>query len=153
MLLISLICHTPIVIRGQHVNWRSFSRWNVRITRRWHVRLVLSERVLTRWRKLQTSSIRWCTWYRIVVSRWPSKRPAKCVHYVASSFWWLFPWWPPGQYRASSHPMAASSGFQWSPGGNAPPYLTGAPPWPSKWPATEVHLFAAAAYFDCCNRS
>ena len=22
-----------------------------------------------------------------------------------------------------------------------------------KWPAMEVHLFAAAAYFDCCNRS
>ncbi len=30
---------------------------------------------------------------------------------------------------------------------------TGAPPWPTKWPATEVHLFAAAAYFHCCNRS
>jgi hypothetical protein len=33
------------------------------------------------------------------------------------------------------------------------PYCTGAPPWPSKWPATEVHSFAAAAYFDYCNRS
>jgi hypothetical protein len=32
-------------------------------------------------------------------------------------------------------------------------YRSGAPPWPSKWPATEVHSFAAAAYFDCCNRS
>ncbi len=25
--------------------------------------------------------------------------------------------------------------------------------WLSKWPAMEVHLFAAPAYFDCCNRS
>ena len=31
------------------------------------------------------------------------------------------------------------------------PYGTGALPWPSKWPATEVHLFAPAAYFNCCN--
>jgi len=42
----------------------------------------------------------------------------------------------------------------WSIGiGRCTPYRTGAPPWPSKWPTTEVHLFAAAAYFDCCNRS
>jgi len=32
-------------------------------------------------------------------------------------------------------------------------WRTGAPPWPSKWPATEVHSFAAAAYFDSCNCS
>ena len=31
--------------------------------------------------------------------------------------------------------------------------FTGTPPCLSKWPATEVHLFTAAAYFDCCNRS
>jgi len=30
---------------------------------------------------------------------------------------------------------------------------TGAPSWPSKWPTMEVHLFATAAYFDCCNHS
>jgi hypothetical protein len=33
------------------------------------------------------------------------------------------------------------------------PYGTGALPWPSKWPAMEVHLFAAATNFDCFNRS
>jgi hypothetical protein len=27
-------------------------------------------------------------------------------------------------------------------------YCTSAPPWPLKWPATEVHRFDAAAYFD-----
>ena len=39
MIPISLICHTPIVIWGQHVNWSSFSRCNVRNNRRWRVRL------------------------------------------------------------------------------------------------------------------
>jgi hypothetical protein len=29
---------------------------------------------------------------------------------------WLFPWRPPGWYGASSRPMAAFSGFWWSPG-------------------------------------
>ncbi len=29
-------------------------------------------------------------------------------------FWWS--WWLPGQYRAGTHWMAASSCFQWSPG-------------------------------------
>jgi hypothetical protein len=33
------------------------------------------------------------------------------------------------------------------------PYRIGAPPWQSKWPVDEVHLFATAAYFDCYNRS
>jgi hypothetical protein len=28
-----------------------------------------------------------------------------------------------------------------------------APPWPSKRPADEVHLFATTAFFVCCNRS
>ena len=37
MLLVSLICHTPIVIRGQHVNWSSFSLSNVRNNRSWRV--------------------------------------------------------------------------------------------------------------------
>jgi hypothetical protein len=31
-------------------------------------------------------------------------------------------------------------------------YCIGTPPWPSKLPATDVHSFALAAYFDCCNR-
>ena len=39
VLLVSLICHTHIVIRGQHVNLSSFSRWNVRNNRSWRVRL------------------------------------------------------------------------------------------------------------------
>ena len=38
MLLVSLICHTLIVIRGQHVNSSPFSRWNQRDNRRWRVR-------------------------------------------------------------------------------------------------------------------
>ena len=49
MVPVSLICHTPIVIRGQHVNWSSFSQCNVRINRRWCVRLVISGRVLAQW--------------------------------------------------------------------------------------------------------
>ncbi len=39
MVPISLICHTHIFSRGQHVNWSPFSRWNVRINQRWCVRL------------------------------------------------------------------------------------------------------------------
>ena len=35
--------------------------------------------------------------------------------------------------------------------GQCAPYCTGAPSWPLKLPPTEVHLFAAAAYFDCFN--
>jgi hypothetical protein len=31
--------------------------------------------------------------------------------------------------------------------------LIGTPPWLSKWPVMEVHSFATAAYFDCCNCS
>ncbi len=51
----------------------------------------------------------------IVQSQWPLKRPAKLVH-VPLSFCWLSPWWPPGQYGASSRPMVALGGFRWSPG-------------------------------------
>jgi hypothetical protein len=37
--------------------------------------------------------------------------------------------------------------------GQCTPYRTGALPWPLKLPETEVHSFAATAYFDCCNHS
>ena len=66
----------------------------------------------------------------------------------------------PGGRRGNTEQVVAqwqrpvTSGKPWSCCiGRCALYGTGAPPWPSKWPATEVHLFAAAAYFDCCNRS
>ena len=48
-------------------------------------------------------------------SRWPLKQPSKWVH-ITSLYCLLSPWRPPGRYGVSSRPMAASSGFQSSPG-------------------------------------
>jgi hypothetical protein len=45
----------------------------------------------------------------------PSKRPEKWVHFTLL-ICLLLPWRPPGQYGASSHLMAASSGFRCNPG-------------------------------------
>jgi hypothetical protein len=51
--------------------------------------------------------------------------------------------------------LLPDGGVQWLPVkpwscciGRCASYCTGAPKWPSKWPAAEVHSFAAAAYFD-----
>jgi len=81
------------------------------------------------------------------------KQPAKWVHF-ALSYRLLSPWQPPGQYGAISRQMAAFIGLYYSPG---PPPLGDArsiaPPWLSKYPVMEVHLFAAATYFDCCSYS
>jgi hypothetical protein len=74
------------------------------------------------------------------------------VGYFALSFCLLSPWRLPWQYR-KCHPMAAFSGFYESPG--LPPSvdvrgiaaLPIAMPLLSKWPATEVHLFAVDASF------
>ena len=61
-------------------------------------------------------------WYSTAASQWPLKQPAKWVHF-ASLFCWLSPCQPQGKYGASSCPMAASSGFQWSPGHAALGYV------------------------------
>ncbi len=62
-----------------------------------------------------------------------------------------------GAIRSEQSP---DGGVQWlllkpwnSSTGRCVQYCTIAPPWLSKQPAMEVHLFAAATYFDCCNRS
>jgi hypothetical protein len=62
----------------------------------------------------------------------------------------------PRRYGASSHPMVASSGFRlaldmlhWVKPNVSLQRLT----WPSKWPATEGHLYAAAAYIAWHNCS
>jgi hypothetical protein len=62
-----------------------------------------------------TSSIGGCTQYRTGAPPRSSKWPAKLVHFL-SLFHLLLPWQPLGQYRVSSHPMAASNGFRSSPG-------------------------------------
>ena len=62
-----------------------------------------------------TSSIGRCTRYSTVAPLLPSKWSAKWTH-CASSFCLLLPWQPRGQCGASSCPMAASSGFLYSPG-------------------------------------
>jgi hypothetical protein len=46
------MCHTPIVIRGHPFTLWPFSQGNKRNNQRWHVRLMLSEQVLARWRLL-----------------------------------------------------------------------------------------------------
>jgi hypothetical protein len=50
--LVSLICHTPFVIKGQHVNWSSFSQRNVRNNRSWCVPFIISEQMLVQWWRL-----------------------------------------------------------------------------------------------------
>ncbi len=111
MVPLSLICHTSIFIRGQHVNWSPFSLWNGGINRRWHVRLIISEWVLAQWRRLvalmKATNLLHQAMRAIV--------PAKKVHF-ASLFCWLSSWRLQGQYGASSCLMAASSGFRCSPG-------------------------------------
>ncbi len=85
---------------------------------------VILERVLTWWWRLvalwlwkpRSSSIGRCARYSTAASQWPSKQPAKWIHVASLLCWLLSPWRPPGQYGASSCPMAASSGFWWSPG-------------------------------------
>ena len=60
-----------------------------------------------------TSSIRRCARYRTAALRWPSKRPAKWVHFAS-----LFVDCCPGsqRYIVSSRLMAASIGFRCCPG-------------------------------------
>ncbi len=121
MLLISLICHTPIVIRGQHVNWSPFSRWNRRNNQRWRVRSMLSERVLARWWHLvafmkATNLLHWVMWavsYRRIATaiKMTSKGGGHFAHCCVA-----LAWLPLGRYGASSNPMAEFSGFYESPG-------------------------------------
>ena len=120
----SVWCVTPIAIRTTRALFQQFDDeiypWN----RGRHVRLMLmpiraSARPMAAFSgfvwKPGTSSIGQWARYSTAASRWPSKRPAKWVH-VAFSLCWLSNRWPPGRYGASSHLMAASSGFWWSPG-------------------------------------
>ena len=65
--------------------------------------------------KLWTSWIGQCAQICTGAQPWPSKWPAKLVHF-SLLFCLLLPWRPPGQYRASSHPMVTSSCFQCSMG-------------------------------------
>jgi hypothetical protein len=58
-----------------------------------------------------------------------------------------------GQYRASSRPMLASSGFQSSPGHAASWAMPSVLLWPSKQPTDEVHLFIIVNFVINNNRS
>jgi len=117
--MISLVCHTPIVISGQHVNSSPFSRWNVRNNRRWHVHLMPSG----------VSARPMAAFSGFFESHEPpplgDARSILPAHRNGhqngqQSFCWLLPWRPPGQYIVSSCPMVAFSGFYQSPG---PPFL------------------------------
>ena len=57
--------------------------------------------------------------------------------------------WVVARWRRSVASVEALVMLHWG----CAPYCIGTPPWLSKWPATEVHLFAVAAYFDWCSRS
>jgi hypothetical protein len=54
------MCHTPIVIRA---TWALFQQFDNEIIYPWnrgrHVQLMISERVLTRWRRLATHLLHW----------------------------------------------------------------------------------------------
>ena len=117
--MISLVCHTPIVISGKHVNSSPFSRWNVRNNRRWHVHLMPSG----------VSARPMAAFSGFFESHEPpplgDARSILPAHRNGhqngqQSFCWLLPWRPPGQYIVSSCPMVACSGFYQSHG---PPFL------------------------------
>ncbi len=108
MLLVSLIYHTPIVIRGQHVNWSSFSRWNnVRNNQSWHVPFIISEQVLIRW---------WCL---VALMKATNLLHWEIARYSKVSTCLIIVELIVALAGASSRPMVASSGFRWSPGHDA----------------------------------
>ena len=152
----------PYCYWGQHVDSNPFSRQNRRNNRRWRVRLgnigassrpmvVFSGFYESPWPP-SSGNVRDST----AALLWPSKWPSKWVH-ITSLFCLLLPWWPPRRYRASSCPMVASSDFQCGPEHAAScirwccMYRFNASAWQSKWPATETHLFVAAAIFAWRN--
>ena len=121
MHLISLTCQTPIVIMGQHVNWSSFSRWNVQNNWCWRVRL---GNIRASARLMAAFS----GFYEIhdppplgnACDRVPciavAIKTAIKVGTCYIFFCLLSPWWPLGQYGVSSRRMVATSGFWCSPG-------------------------------------
>ena len=110
MLLISLICHNPIVIRGQHVNLSSFSRWNVRNNRSWCVPFLILEWVLTRWRCL-VAFVKGDARGILQVHCNGHQNGQQWTH-LHPRFVCCCSGCRPRQYGASSRPMVASSGFR-----------------------------------------
>ena len=166
MLLVILICHTPIVIRGYPCGFVAF--WTIRhgkTSDKTGVGMsdcMLSERVLARWWHPVASSealdplhraMRAVSYRRItmaietarkvgvfshcyVVDCRPGVRGSDTERVVARWRCLVAPIWP----WTSSIGRCRMDRFN-------------ASAWPSKWPAMEVHSFVAAAFFASRNRS
>ena len=157
MLLINLICHAPIVIRDQHVNWSPFSQCNVRSNRHWHVWSVISEQVLSGFYESHKPPTTSGDAHGIEPPHhdgsWNGHQSGYILHLC-------FVCCRPGGRRGDMEQVVA----QWG-----DPVASGVAldmlHWtmlhillqclrmPSKWPATEVHLFVTATFFSWHNHS
>ena len=143
MLLISLVCHTPIAIRGQHVNLSPFSGWNVRNNWCWCVQLMLSERVL---------ACRWCLvafMKAMNLLHWLMRSVTCCCIAMAiknghQSGYILHQCFVDccllGSHRGDTEQVVTWCSIQWLQVciGWCHMYHFNTSAWPSKWPAMEV---------------
>ena len=127
MLLISLICHTPIVSRGH-----PFTLWPFSVS--WQWKNIKTGIGMTNWwywsKYLPNGIVKW-----LLVKPWTSSI-GRCEHYCTTALWWpsnnqqsgwsfsslccwLLPWGLLGQDGGSSCLMAASRGFWCSTGHTA----------------------------------
>ncbi len=97
-----------------------FDNENIKKNCRNHIQFMLSDIILAQWQRPVAS----CEAMDLLHWAMRGYVPAHCHghwngHLCRCICWLLFvcllPWWPPGQYVASSHPMAATSGFWSSP--------------------------------------
>ena len=139
-----------------------FTRWNRRNNWCWHVRLVISERVLARWWHLEAirtalgllhhamCAVSYCC--IAMANKTTSKVGTFCI--VVLLIVAL------AAARAIRREYSPNSGVRWLPvkpwscwKGRCAPYCSNAYAWPLKWPVVEVHLFVTITFFDCCNHS
>ena len=118
----SVWCVTPLLLLGQLKLF--FNKLTMKYTPEIGVGMsdwCLSEQLLAGWwclvafmkaTNLLHRAMRTVWYWRTAIA---IKWSAKWTHF-APSFCLLSPWRPPGRYGVSSCPMAASSGFWWSPG-------------------------------------
>jgi hypothetical protein len=117
---------------------------------------MISERVLTRWRRLVAfmKAIGWCAWYITGAPPWPSNGQ-QSGHILHRHFVFCRPGgrrgdieWVVAQWRCL---VAFMKALDNSSIGQCARYRTIALQWLSKWPATEVHSFVVAASFVWSN--
>jgi hypothetical protein len=123
VLLISLICHTPIVIRGYPFAlwWNIPQKMGVGMSHWYYWSNCLPERLVAFRKAMNLPHQAMCADSTSARPQ-PSKQPAKWVHFILMSCL-LLSWWRPGQYQASSCLMVASNGSRCSPGHAALGYV------------------------------